>query len=218
MVKKVKLEKLLKTERKLNKAGFKIIAGVDEAGRGPLAGPVVASAVILYDTSFKSVINDSKLLTRKRREEAYEEIMNKAAVGIGIVDEKTIDSVNIYQATIKAMMEAVRDLETEPDYVIVDGNMKLDFGCPVKSIVKGDSKSLSIAAASIIAKVTRDRIMLNYHSQYPQYGFDEHKGYPTRSHKRSLRIHGPSPIHRLSFRPLSDPALSRTSALKSIDS
>jgi ribonuclease HII len=218
MVKKVNPDKLLKTERKLNKAGFKIIAGVDEAGRGPLAGPVVASAVILYDTSFKCIINDSKILTPKRREEAYEEIMKKAVVGIGIVDENIIDSINIYQATMKAMIEAVRDLETKPDYVIVDGNMKLRFDCPAASIIKGDSKSLSIAAASIVAKVTRDRIMLNYHRQYPQYGFDQHKGYPTRSHKRSLKTHGPSPIHRLSFRPVSDLVSSRTSAFKSIDS
>ncbi len=214
MVKKVDPDKLLKTERKLNKAGFKIIAGVDEAGRGPLAGPVVASAVILKSTSFKCEINDSKKLTHKKREKAYDEILGKAVVGVGIVDERTIDDINIYKATVKAMQIAISNLKIPPDYVIVDGKIKLPAKCPVKAIVKGDSRSLSIAAASIIAKVTRDRIMHEYHSRYPQYDFKQHKGYPTLAHKKALKAHGPSPIHRRSYQPVKDVILT----LKSIAS
>jgi ribonuclease HII len=167
-----------------------------------LAGPVVASAVILYDTAFKAEINDSKKLSVKKRAKAHKEILKKAVVGIGIVDEKTIDEINIYQATIKAMQIAIANLDIPPDYVIVDGKMKLPSRCPVRSIVKGDSKSLSIAAASIVAKVTRDAIMLKYHEQYPQYGFARHKGYPTKAHKSALKAHGASPIHRMSYEPV----------------
>ncbi len=179
-----------------------MIAGVDEAGRGPLAGPVVAGAVILKGFDFISEINDSKKLSAKKRETAYKEIMRKAFVGIGIVGEKTIDEINIYRATIKAMEEAIANLDIPPDYVIVDGRMKLPTVCPLQCIVRGDSQSLSIAAASIIAKVTRDRIMSEHDRLYPQYGFCRHKGYPTRAHKKALKDHGPSPIHRMSFRPL----------------
>lgn len=203
----LRIKKLLSQERKLKRAGYKLIAGVDEAGRGPLAGPVVASAVILSSTRFKSEINDSKKLSAKKREKAHKEILKKAAVGVGIVDEKTIDEINIYHATIKAMQIAISNLNIPPDYVIVDGRMKLPAKCPVKCIVKGDSKSLSIAAASIVAKVTRDEIMMKYHSQYPEYNFARHKGYPTRMHVSSLKRHGPSPIHRLSYRPVRESSL-----------
>ena len=203
----LRIKKLLSQERKLKAAGFKFIAGVDEAGRGPLAGPVVASAVILSGTAFKSEINDSKKLSAKKREKAHREILKKAVVGVGIVDEKTIDEINIYHATIKAMQIAISGLEIPPDYVIVDGRMKLPTACPVKCIVKGDSKSLSIAAASIVAKVTRDRIMTEYHKKYPEYDFARHKGYPTRSHVSALKKHGPSPIHRRSYRPVKESSL-----------
>ena len=198
----LKIKKLLSQERKLSKKGYKLIAGVDEAGRGPLAGPVVASAVILSGTAFKAEINDSKRLSAKKREKAHKEILKKAVVGIGIVDEKAIDEINIYQATLRAMQLAIADLKVPPDYVIVDGNMKLPAKCPVKCIIRGDSKSLSIAAASIVAKVTRDAIMRKYHDQYPQYNFAKHKGYPTRAHKSALKAHGPSPIHRMSYKPV----------------
>jgi ribonuclease HII len=167
-----------------------------------LAGPVVAGAVILKTFDFTSEIDDSKKLSPGKRDKAYLEILKNCHVGVGIIDEATIDSINIYRATIRAMEAALAQLKPTPDYVIVDGRMKLTAGCPVKSIVKGDSKSLSIAAASIVAKVTRDRIMEGYHQRYPQYGFKKHKGYPTKSHKAALEEHGPSPIHRRSFRPV----------------
>ena len=190
---------LLRHEKKLSKAGYKIIAGVDEAGRGPLAGPVVAGAVILKEFRFRETIDDSKKLSAKKRERAYAEILKKAFVGIGIIDEKEIDRINIYRATIKAMELAVSNLSISPEYVIVDGNMKLTANCPVKSIVRGDAQSLSIAAASIIAKVTRDKLMVRFHKQYPQYGFAKHKGYATRTHIEAISAHGLSPIHRRSF-------------------
>ena len=194
--------RLLKFERRLNSFGHRLIAGVDEAGRGPLAGPVVASAVILKESDFACDVNDSKQLSPKKREKAYREILKKAIVGIGIVGEKTIDKVNIYQATLRAMQMAIANLDIPPDYVIVDGRMKLVTKCPVKCIVKGDCKSLSIAAASIVAKVTRDSLMLEYDKQYPQYGFARHKGYGTRLHMQTLKKFGPSPIHRYSYRPV----------------
>jgi ribonuclease HII len=190
---------LLRQEKRLNRSGYRLVAGIDEAGRGPLAGPVVAGAVILRETSFRNEVNDSKKLSAKKRELAYEEIIRKAIIGIGIVDEKTIDEINIYRATIRAMELAISELEVQPDYAIVDGRMKISTACPVKCIIKGDSKSLSIAAASIIAKVTRDRIMEEQDKLYPQYGFARHKGYPTKDHKKALKDHGPSPIHRLTF-------------------
>jgi ribonuclease HII len=175
---------------------------VDEAGRGPLAGPVVAGAVIIKDFGFKERIDDSKKLTASKREKAYREILTKSVVGIGIVDEKMIDEINIYQATKKAMQMAISNLKIPPDYVIVDGNMKIATKCPLKCIIGGDSKSLSIAAASIIAKVTRDKIMVEYDKVYPQYGFARHKGYGTKAHKEALIDQGPCPIHRFSFHPV----------------
>lgn len=198
----IPVKRLLQHERRLNSSGYMRVAGVDEAGRGPLAGPVVAAAVILRTYEFSAKIDDSKKLSPKRREKAYKEIIKKAHVGVGIIDEKTIDDINIYRATIKAMEAALSGLEIPPDYVIVDGRIKLSTGCPFKSIIKGDSKSLSIAAASIIAKVTRDRIMSELDSIYPCYGFKRHKGYPTKLHKSALKIFGPSPIHRFTFGPV----------------
>ena len=153
---------------------------------------------------FRERIDDSKKLSARRREKAYLEIIKKSIVGIGIVDEKTIDEINIYQAAKRAMQMAISKLEIPPDYCIVDGNMKIITKCPLKCIVGGDSKSLSIAAASIVAKVTRDRLMVEYDKIYPEYGFAKHKGYGTRMHKIALKDHGPSPIHRRSFRPVKD--------------
>jgi len=193
---------LLLHERKISNSGYTRIAGVDEAGRGPLAGPVVAGAVILKDFKFKERIDDSKKLSAKKREKAYREIFKKSIVGVGIVDEKTIDDINIYQATKKAMQLAIANLGIAPDYVIVDGKMKITTKCPLRCIVSGDSKSLSIAAASIVAKVTRDRLMVEYDLVYPQYGFARHKGYGTKAHIEALNNHGPSPIHRNSFQPV----------------
>ena len=169
-----------------------------------MAGPVVASAVILKDFNFREVIYDSKKLSPKRRDRAFKEILKKCIVGIGIVGEKTIDDINIYQATKKAMEMAVSSLKVAPDYVIVDGNMKVATPCPMECIVAGDSKSLSIAAASIVAKVTRDKIMRRYDEVYPQYGFAKHKGYPTKFHKTALKKNGPSPIHRYTFQPVKE--------------
>ena len=188
-----KATRLLQIERRLSKSGHRLIAGVDEAGRGPLAGPVVAGAVILKRSDFTCDVNDSKQLSPKKREKAYREILKKAIVGIGIVSEKTIDEVNIYQATLRAMQMAIANLNIPPDYVIVDGRMKLVTKCPVKCIVKGDCKSLSIAAASIVAKVTRDSLMLKYDKQYPQYGFARHKGYGTRPTYSAMAQPDPGP-------------------------
>ena len=199
-----KARQLLKFEKRLSSFGHKSIAGVDEAGRGPLAGPVVAGACILKDFDFTCDINDSKQLSPVKRERAYKEIFEKSVVGIGIVDEKTIDRINIYQATLLAMQMAIQNLKIPPDYVIVDGRMKLVTKCPVKCIVKGDCKSMSIAAASIVAKVTRDRLMRKYDEEYPQYGFARHKGYGTRFHNSALKKFGPSPIHRYSYRPVKE--------------
>lgn len=193
---------LLIHERSLNSSGYRTIAGVDEAGRGPLAGPVVAAAVILKTFAFNARIDDSKKLSAKKREKAYHEIIKKSVFGVGIVNEKTIDRINIYQATKKAMLMALSKLEIPPEYVIVDGRMKLATKCPIKCIINGDSKSISIAAASIVAKVTRDRIMINYDNVYPQYGFARHKGYGTKAHIEAIKNHGPSPIHRKTFRPI----------------
>ncbi len=198
------MARLLLHEKSLNSSGYRSIAGVDEAGRGPLAGPVVACAVIIQDVRFKERIDDSKKLTAGRREAACREILEKSIVGVGIIDEKMIDKVNIYQATKKAMQMAVSKLKIPPDYCLVDGNMKIATKCPLKCIIGGDSKSLSIAAASIVAKVTRDDIMVKYDKLYPQYGFARHKGYGTKEHMAALEIHGPSPIHRFSFNPVKE--------------
>jgi len=191
---------MLKPERQAQKKGHNLIAGIDEAGRGPLAGPVVASAVIIKDTSFTCEINDSKKLTPKKRLRAFHEIVQKAIVGISIIGEEAIDRVNIRQASILAMENAVNSLALKPDMLLIDGLLKLNIPYKQTPIIRGDSKSLSIAAASIVAKVVRDCIMVDYHSLYPQYNFHIHKGYGTRNHIKALRKHGPSPIHRTTFK------------------
>jgi len=182
------------------------IAGIDEAGRGPLAGPVVAAAVILGRSAPVGGLNDSKLLTATRREELYEEILREAsAVGVGIVAPKIIDEINILQATRRAMTEAVGRIEPPPDYLLIDGPVTLNIPIDQRPVIKGDRLSLSIAAASIVAKVTRDRIMMELHRQFPQYGFDRHKGYPTADHRAAILRHGPCPAHRMCFRGVKDP-------------
>ena len=192
---------MLAYEQKLWKRGYKLIAGVDEAGRGPLAGPVVSAAVILKDCNFQNRIDDSKLLSPPQREKAFAEIKEKALVSIGIVNEKIIDRINILEATRLSMKKALSFLRTQPDFVIIDGNFPLDkIDMPSESIVGGDAKSLSIACASIVAKVTRDRIMVVYHNLWPEYEFSRHKGYGTKRHLEILRKSGPSPIQRLSFK------------------
>ena len=187
-------------EKRARKKGFNLIAGIDEAGRGPLAGPVVASAVIIKSRQFISRIDDSKKLTPRMRLIAYREIREKAVIGIGIISEKVIDRINIRRATIMAMEEAVKGLGIEPDLLLIDGRMRIGLPFEQKPIKGGDAKSLSIAAASIIAKVTRDTIMLDYHKRYPKYRFDLHKGYGTLRHRRAIKRHGSSPIHRKTFR------------------
>ncbi|OGW75292.1 MAG: ribonuclease HII [Omnitrophica bacterium RBG_13_46_9] len=193
---------MLHHERKARKAGFTCIAGIDEVGRGPLAGPVVAASLVLRDEVFTHRIDDSKKLTPRARSLAYREIIEKAWIGIGIVSEGLIDRINIYNATVIAMEMAIRDLSVRPDFLLIDGRLNLKSTCKKSCIIKGDSKSLSIACASIIAKVTRDSIMLGYHEKYPQYGFARNKGYGTKEHIKSLNKYGPSPIHRLSFNPV----------------
>lgn len=191
---------MLLFEKRARKKGHNLIAGIDEAGRGPLAGPVVASAVILKDLNFTCEIDDSKRLTPKKRFRASTEICDKAVIGVGIVSEQIIDKINIRQATIMAMEEAVSNLNVEPDILLIDGNIKLNLPCPQKPIIRGDARSASIAAASIIAKVTRDLMMHDYHKKYPQYRFDLHKGYGTRLHIKRLKRYGISPIHRRTFK------------------
>lgn len=180
--------------------GAQCICGVDEAGRGPLAGPVCAAAVILPRDLEIPGLNDSKKLTDKKRRELYDVIVEQAvAYGIALVDEKTIDEINILQATFRAMVQAVAQLSVQPDLALVDGNRSPDLPMDVKTVVGGDGKSASIAAASILAKVTRDRLMEQQDAQYPQYGFAVHKGYGTKRHYEALREFGPTPIHRMTF-------------------
>jgi len=197
---------LLYYERLLKDRGNDLIIGVDEAGRGPLAGPVVAAAVALKSVDFENRIDDSKKLNFNIRQKAFEEIIRKSIFGISVVNEKIIDRINILQASRLAMQEAVVTLTKKIEglsllnvHVIVDGNMSLKLDWPSTDIIKGDAKSKSIAAASILAKVTRDRIMQEYDSVYPEYGFARHKGYPTQEHREILNRIGPSVIHRKSF-------------------
>ena len=180
--------------------GYKCIAGVDEAGRGPLAGPVVAAAVIFQLSYINPEINDSKKLSARQREKLYEIITREAtAVGVGVADVEIIDKVNILQATFLAMREAVLELSTPPDYLLIDGLHCIALQIPQKPLVKGDTLSISIAAASIIAKVFRDRIMEIYHRQFPQYNFLRNKGYGTKEHCRAIEQFGMCKIHRKSF-------------------
>ena len=195
-------ELLLQHDRDFLKQGFLSLAGVDEAGRGPLAGPVVASAVIVRDFSFSIRIDDSKKMTAKAREEAYEEILRRCVVGIGVVDHERIDEINILQASLAAMEIAVTKLSEVPDCILIDGNKVPRLPFRQFPVVDGDAKSFSIACASVIAKVTRDRMMEYYDELYPQYGFGKHKGYGTKQHLEALQKNGPCLIHRRSFDPV----------------
>ncbi|NLD81139.1 MAG: ribonuclease HII [Smithella sp.] len=180
--------------------GYQWVAGVDEAGRGPLAGPVVAAAVIFPVGYQNSQINDSKKLTARKRDELYKTIWEDAvAVGVGVAEADVIDRINILQASLQAMREAVLDLSKIPDFIFVDGLYTLNIDAPQKALVKGDALSISIAAASIIAKVSRDRIMEMYHRQFPRYNFQKNKGYGTAEHRRILKEIGMCKIHRRSF-------------------
>lgn len=191
---------LWKYETEAFAQGFAQVCGVDEAGRGPLAGPVCAAAVILPPQLHIEGLNDSKKLTDKKRRELYDVITREArSYGIAFATEREIDEYNILQATFLAMERALAQLEPKPALALIDGNRSRDFGLPVQTIVKGDSLSASIAAASILAKVTRDRLMEQYDAQYPQYGFAVHKGYGTKRHYEALRAFGPCPLHRQSF-------------------
>ena len=180
--------------------GMQVVCGVDEAGRGPLAGPVCAAAVILPPNVQIEGLDDSKKLSDKRRRELVPIIKEVAiSYGIGLVDHDVIDEINILQATFLAMEKALAQLTVKPDIALIDGNREKNFGVPVKTVVHGDSLSASIAAASVLAKVTRDDLMLQMAMDYPQYGFDVHKGYGTKAHYEALRQHGPCPIHRMTF-------------------
>ena len=180
--------------------GLRLICGVDEAGRGPLAGPVCAAAVILPEHLQIPGLTDSKKLTDKKRRELFPIIQEQAvAYGIGLASEAEIDEINILQATFLAMGRALSQLSIRPEIALIDGNRETDFGLPVKTVVKGDSLSANIAAASILAKVTRDTMMVELAEQYPEYGFEIHKGYGTKAHYEALRTYGPCPIHRKSF-------------------
>ena len=180
--------------------GYKIVCGVDEAGRGPLAGPVCAAAVILPADAEIPGLNDSKKLSDKKRRELFPLIKETAlAYGIGFADHQEIDEINILQATYLAMERALAQLQIKPDIALIDGNRAKDFGLPVQTVVKGDSLSASIAAASVLAKVSRDDLMLEMAEQYPEYGFEIHKGYGTKAHYAALAENGPSSIHRMTF-------------------
>lgn len=192
----------LRFERAAARENFSAICGIDEAGRGPWAGPVVAAAVILNPRRVPKGINDSKKLSPERREALYAELMDCAEVGVGVADVTRIDRDNILAATMWAMLQAVLCLKSRPDYALVDGNRAPGLSCKTVTIVEGDGTSLSIAAASIVAKVTRDRMMVELHAQFPAYGFARHKGYGTAFHQAALAAHGPCLHHRQSFEPI----------------
>ncbi len=194
------LENMWQIEDGFYDQGYQVICGVDEAGRGPLAGPVCAAAVILPKHLEIPGLTDSKKLTDKKRRELFPLIQEQAvAYGIGLASQEEIDEINILQATFLAMERALSQLNVRPDMVLIDGNRERDFGVPVQTVIKGDSLSANIAAASILAKVTRDNLMMELAQQYPQYGFEIHKGYGTKAHYEALRQYGASPIHRRSF-------------------
>ncbi len=191
---------MLEFETKHRNEGYTAICGVDEAGRGPLAGPVCAAAVILPADIEIPGLNDSKKLTDKKRRELFPIICEKAiAYGFAFADHKEIDELNILQATYLAMERAIQKLEIKADFALIDGNRAKDFGIPVETVIGGDGRSASIAAASILAKVTRDDYMLEMAETYPQYGFEIHKGYGTKAHYAALTEYGACPIHRMSF-------------------
>lgn len=194
------LENMWQIEDSYYSQGYEVICGVDEAGRGPLAGPVCAAAVILPKHLDIPGLTDSKKLTDKKRRELFPLIQDQAvAYGIGLASQEEIDEINILQATFLAMERALAQLQVRPNLALIDGNREREFGVPVQTVVKGDSLSASIAAASVLAKVTRDDLMMELAQQYPQYGFETHKGYGTKAHYEALRQYGASPIHRKSF-------------------
>lgn len=200
-----RLERMTKYERALYKQGYARLAGIDEAGRGPLAGPVIAAACVLPKGALICGIDDSKKLTAAERDVLFSALLKLEDIdyAIGMVSAEVIDRINILQATFEAMRIALASLKTAADYLLVDGNQLIPkVLTPGKAIVKGDSHSQSIAAASILAKKTRDDLMQDYHKLWPEYGFSQHKGYPTKKHLEALERFGPSPIHRLSFAPL----------------
>jgi ribonuclease HII len=188
-------------ENKAHESGYKVVAGIDEAGRGPLAGPVVAGAVIVLDNNFTERIDDSKKLTAKMRERAFIDILNHCDTGVGVVSENEIDDMNIFRATLLAMKRALEELNERPDYLLIDGKMDVQVPQPRTCLVRGESLSTSIACASIVAKVFRDKLMLEEDKKYPNYGFKKHKGYGTKEHMDNIRKYGLSPIHRMSFGP-----------------
>ncbi|MFS8651201.1 MAG: ribonuclease HII [Caldibacillus sp.] len=199
-----RLENMKKIERELYNEGIDLIAGVDEVGRGPLAGPVVAASVILPKDFSIPRINDSKKLSAKQREQLYEEIMERAiAVGIGVVSNEEIDRLNIYQATQKAMVQAIENLSVTPEFLLIDA-LEIPVFIPQQKIIKGDEKSISIASASIVAKVYRDRLMAEYSRKYPHFHFEKNAGYGTKEHLEALERYGPCPIHRKSFSPVKE--------------
>jgi ribonuclease HII len=199
--KRVKL--MLRHEEQAKAEGYAVIAGVDEVGRGPLAGPVVAAAVILPSSIERlSAINDSKLLTDAQRRESLTIIAAAADIGVGVVSVEEIDRINIHRANLLAFKLAIEDLEGKPDLALIDGRHQSLLSIPQRAIIKGDRLSMSIAAASIVAKVVRDQMMLEFDKKYPQYGFAHHKGYGTADHLAALKQFGPSPIHRRSFAPV----------------
>ena len=196
-----RLNELKEIDKSYFKEGYNYICGIDEAGRGPLAGPVVVAAVIMPKDSMIEGVNDSKKVSEKKREKLYELIIEEAiSYSVGIVDQNEIDRINILNATKAGLTEAVRTLKVKPELILVDALTNIDTcGVPYQSIIKGDAKSYSIAAASIIAKVTRDRIMREWDKVYPQYGFEKHKGYGTAAHIAAIKENGLCPLHRLSF-------------------
>lgn len=189
-------------ESDFRKQGFRLLAGVDEAGRGPLAGPVVAAACLIPDSVRLEGIRDSKELSERERKRLFWQIIRKTLVGVGIVSEKVIDQINILNASLLAMREAVLALSVTPELLLIDGLHPVDLPICQLSLVRGDARFVSIGAASIVAKVTRDELMFEYDERYPEYGFRIHKGYPTPAHLISLERVGPSPIHRMSFGPV----------------
>ncbi|MED1202092.1 ribonuclease HII [Heyndrickxia acidicola] len=195
---------MLQYEKALMKQGYRSIAGIDEVGRGPLAGPVVAAAVVLPENFYLPGVNDSKKLSEKKRNEFYGRIMEEAtAVGIGIISSEEIDRINIYQASKKAMITSLQSLSLEPDHLLIDA-MELELPIAQTSLIKGDEKSVSIACASIVAKVTRDRLMSEYALEFPEYQFHQNMGYGTKDHLEALQKFGPSSIHRRSFAPVKE--------------
>lgn len=211
-----RLLQLTTYEQAARSQGFYAIAGIDEAGRGPLAGPVVAAACMIPSGIFFPYVNDSKQLTPEKRDFLFSEITTHSHVnfGIGIVSQEEIDRINIYQATIRAMLQAVEALSTLPTYLLVDGLKLPHPTIPSLKIIQGDTLSQSIAAASIIAKVTRDRLMEVYDEKWPLYGFKKHKGYATPQHLEALKTHGPCPLHRFSFEPIKTQLVPKFSLIK----